>query len=270
MKVVKEYPDHIFCWVDLATTDPEGAKAFYGGLFGWEVEDLPTDVGVPYTMCRLEGKNVCALSAMPPDMQGQGVPPFWSSYVKHSDVDTIAAKITSAGGKLTMPAMDVMDSGRMVFAADPDGTSFGVWQPRNHIGAELVNMANTVVWTELQTRDIESAKRFYTSIFDWQFDVDPGNYVMLKTNNRVHAGMMQIDATWGDVPNNWQVYFMVSDVDAATEKARELGGNVLNGPVAAGEMGRFSVIQDPQGGVFTIMQFNGPVDPPPGAVEDIL
>jgi hypothetical protein len=264
MKVVKEYPDHLFCWVDLSTTDPAAAKAFYGGLFGWGFEDVPTDVGVPYTMCRIEGKNVAGLSAMPPDMQAQGVPPMWSSYVKHSDADTIAAKITEAGGTLMMPPMDVMESGRMLFATDPNGAAFGVWQPKDHIGAQLVNIPNAFVWNELQTRDVEASKAFYTSIFDWQYDVDPNGYVMYKTDGRIHGGMMQIDESWGDVPNNWQVYFMVEDVDASTEKVKELGGNVLNGPTAAGEMGRFSVVQDPQGGVFTIMQFSGPTDVPPG------
>jgi len=268
MKVVKKYPDCLFCWIDLATTDPAGAKAFYGGLFGWEFEDLPTDVGVPYTMCRIDGKNVAGLSAMPPDMAQQGVPPIWSSYVKHSDVDAVAARITEAGGTITMPAMDVMESGRMLFANDPTGAAFGVWQPKEHTGAELVNRPNTLIWNELQTHDPETARAFYASVFDWQYDVDPSGYIMPKTDDRIHAGMMKIDESWGDVPDNWQVYIMVEDVDAATEKAKELGGNILNGPMDAGQVGRLSVVQDPQGGVLTIMQFNGPADTPPGILED--
>ena len=51
MQVVKKYPDNLFSWVDLATTDPEGAKAFYGGLFGWEAEDKPTDMGIQGWEC---------------------------------------------------------------------------------------------------------------------------------------------------------------------------------------------------------------------------
>ena len=41
MGEVERYPDGSFCWIDLGTTDVEGAKAFYGGLLGWEFEDLP-------------------------------------------------------------------------------------------------------------------------------------------------------------------------------------------------------------------------------------
>ena len=97
MQVVTNYPDGVFCWVDLATTDPAAAKAFYTGLFGWTYKDFPTDMGGDYTMFQLEGKNVAALSGMNPEMLAQGIPPFWSSYVKHDDVDTVAARVTEAG-----------------------------------------------------------------------------------------------------------------------------------------------------------------------------
>jgi predicted enzyme related to lactoylglutathione lyase len=88
---------------------------------------------------------------------------------------------------------------------------------------------------------------------------------MFKVGERIQAGMMQIGADWDpNIPANWAVYFMVTDVAAATVRAAELGGNVLVPVMPAGEMGQFAVIRDPQGGVFTIMQFAGPVDPPPG------
>jgi hypothetical protein len=61
------------------------------------------------------------------------------------------------------------------------------------------------------------------------------------------------------------VYIMVDDLEATAAAIARLGGKVMVPPTAAGEMGRFMVVQDPQGAVFTTMQFNGPVDPPPGA-----
>ena len=59
-----ERPRHApgtFSWADLGTTDAAGAKTFYGGLFGWELEDLPVPDAPPYTMARIGGKAVCAL-----------------------------------------------------------------------------------------------------------------------------------------------------------------------------------------------------------------
>lgn len=265
MRVVTSYPNGIFCWVDLATTDAAAAKAFYQGLFGWEAEDRPTDMGVPYTMFQIEGKNVAGASEMSPDMKEQGVPPVWISYVKHDDVDAIATKVQEAGGTVVMPPMDVMEEGRMMLVQDPTGAPFGVWQPRNHIGAELVNRSNALVWNELQTRNGDAAKAFYSEVFGWTHDVDSTGYVTFKQDDRLHSGMLLMDESWDEsIPPNWTVYFLVEDVDAKVAKAQELGGSVFVPPTAAGEMGRFSVLQDPQGGIFTVMKFDGPVDPPPG------
>jgi len=264
MQVVTSYPDGLFSWVDLSTTDVEGARAFYSGLFGWEPVGVETDLGPIYTMMQIEGKNVAGLGPMSPDMQAQGMPPIWTSYVKHSDADAVAAKAEAAGGTVVMPAMDVMEEGRMVLIQDPGGAVFGVWQPKNHIGAQLVNRPGALVWNELQTSDVEGSKTFYKAVFGWENATDESGYVVLSNDGRMQAGMMAIDPSWGEVPPNWGVYFMVEDVEAAVAKAEELGGNVMVPPMAAGEMGRFSVLQDPQGGAFTVMQFNGPVDPPPG------
>ena len=254
MYIVKRYPDGIFCWVDLSTTDTEAAKKFYGGLFGWQFVDEPTGMGTVYTMCQIEGKNVAGLGPMPEEMQAQGAPPFWTSYVKHDNVDAVAARVTEAGGNVMMPPMDVMETGRMFLASDPTGAVFGVWQPKSHIGAQIVNSLNTLFWNELQTRDVEAAKSFYSTVFGWGHDEDENGYVAFKTDERVHSGMIQIDDTWGPVPPNWAVYFLVEDVNASTEKVIELGGNVLVPLREVGAMGSFSVVQDPQGGAFTIMQ----------------
>jgi predicted enzyme related to lactoylglutathione lyase len=264
MKVVTEYPNGLFSWVDLSTTNAEGAKAFYGGLFGWEFEDQPMDMDGFYTMCLIDGHNVAGIGSQPPDMVAQGIPPFWSSYIKHDDVDAIAAKINEAGGNLLVPPMDVMQAGRMIMGTDPTGAAFGVWQPRNHIGAAIVNHPNSLVWNELQTNDLDVAITFYSAVFGWTIEVDQNGYVLFSANGRPQAGGMKIEESWGPVPPNWAVYFLVEDVESYTAKAKELGGNVMVPPTVAGEVGKFSVLQDPQGGAFTVMQFNGSVNPPPG------
>ena len=47
-----------FCWLELATTDREGAKKFYTSLFGWTADDMSMGPGMTYTMFRLGGKDV--------------------------------------------------------------------------------------------------------------------------------------------------------------------------------------------------------------------
>jgi hypothetical protein len=264
MQVVKEYPNGVFSWVDLSTTDVAGAKAFYGALFGWEGVDMPIDMGGFYTMYQKEGKYVAGSGEMDPAMQEQGVPSFWTSYVNHRDVDAVATRITEAGGALMFPPMDVMDSGRMTIAQDPTGAMFGVWQPKNHIGAQLVNQPGTLCWNELQTPDTESALNFYSQVFGWTGDKDATGYVTLSTGERRQAGMMTMDESWEGVPPNWTVYFRVEDVEASAARAEELGGKLLMPITDAGDLGRFTIVQDPQGAMFSIIQFSVPADPPPG------
>ena len=267
MHVVTKYPDGVFNWIDLTTTDIAGAKAFYGGLFGWQADDMPTGGGPDYTMFKIDGHAVAGATPMSDDMQQMGAPPVWVSYVKVDDIDGAAARATEAGGAVFVPPMDVLDSGRMTLIQDPTGAAFGIWSPRAFAGAALVNQPNSLAWNELQTRDLPAARAFYEHVFGWAgTEMDNGTgYVTFAADGRTQCGSMPITELWdADIQSHWAVYFMVEDVDAAAARVRELGGEVAEGPHNAGEMGRFIVVRDPQGAVFTAMQFNGPMDLPPG------
>jgi len=61
MGQVERYPNGTFCWVDLGANDAAEAKRFYGGLFGWEFDDLPTGEQGTYSTCRLGGRAVAGL-----------------------------------------------------------------------------------------------------------------------------------------------------------------------------------------------------------------
>lgn len=264
MQVVKQYPDGVFSWVDLGTTDTESAKTFYGGLFGWSFLDIPTDSGVVYSMAQIEGYNVAGLGPLDPSMQEQGIPTHWSAYVKHDDVDAVTGKASEAGGTVLFPPFDVMDSGRMSMIQDPTGAVFSVWQPANHIGAQLVNIPNTLTWNELQTNDLDAAREFYAAVFDWTYEVDANGYVVCNVDGRTQAGMMKIQEDWGPVPPSWNNYILVADVEASALKIGELGGNLVVPPTPAGDIGKLAVAQDPQGGHFNIIEYGGPAAPPPG------
>jgi predicted enzyme related to lactoylglutathione lyase len=265
MQVVKEYPNGVFCWVDLATTDTAAATAFYEGLFGWETVEEPLPGEGVYLTFQKDGMRVAGGGQMDPAMQEQGIPPFWTSYVKHDDADAIAARITEAGGTVMFPPMDIMEEGRMTVAQDPTGAMFGVWQPKNHTGAQLVNQPDTLSWNELQTTDTGQALDFYRHVFGWRGETaDESGYVSLYAGDRSQAGMIPMDESWEGVPPNWAVYFNVADVEASAAKAESLGGKLLMPVADAGDVGRFTIVQDPQGGMFSIIQFNGPASPPPG------
>lgn len=122
------YPDGAPCWADLNTPDLAGAQRFYAGLLGWSFDEADPEMGY-YAMARKDGKTVAGIAPKQPDMD---MPTVWSVYLKSGDVEDTARRITAAGGKLMMPPMDIADQGRMLFAFDPTGAAFGVWQPGEH------------------------------------------------------------------------------------------------------------------------------------------
>ena len=104
-------------WVDLPTTDQNAAKTFYAGVFGWTYDDQPMGEGAVYSIAKVHGLDVAAISPQPPEMAAAGAPPMWNTYITVDSADDAAARIGAAGGKVLMEPFDVMGAGRMVFAA---------------------------------------------------------------------------------------------------------------------------------------------------------
>src|SRR5215218_10047383 len=113
------------------------------------------------------GKDVAAISAQPPQMGG--MPPFWMSYVSVEDADAATAKARELDANLISEPFDVFDSGRMAVIQDPQGAVFAVRQPKQHIGASLVNAPGAFIWNQGSFPDPEAAKRFYGDLFGWTF-----------------------------------------------------------------------------------------------------
>ena len=252
MPEVNEYAPGTPSWVDLATTDPEGSRAFYGTVFGWEFIDLGPDAG-GYSFCTLNGKQVAGLGPT----QGEGMPSAWSSYVSVEDADVTAKSVEAAGGAALAPPFDVMEAGRMAVFADPTGAAVSVWQPRQTKGAELVNEPGAWCWNELDTRDVEAAKEFYQSVFGWEpvtSDMGDMSYTEFKLDGKSIAGMMAMpDQVPAEVPSFWLVYFAVADTNATVAKVTELGGGVSM-PAMDSPAGRFAVVRDPAGAVFGVIK----------------
>jgi predicted enzyme related to lactoylglutathione lyase len=242
-------------WVDLMTSDPGGARAFYGGLFGWEFDINPDPTTGHYTTCRLRGKRVAGMGGEPAPA---GMPTVWITYFAVDDADKTAERIAEHGGKVQMAPMDVLDMGRWAMAADPSGASFGLWQARRHIGAELVNEPGTLTWNELNTRDLDAATAFYGDVFglrweDYGSAGDGPPYKVAYTSAGSVAGATVIGPdTPTQVPAYWGVYFWVEDAEASAAKATELGGTLL-APVFDSPQGPIAAVRDPHGATFAVI-----------------
>ncbi|HET7455615.1 MAG TPA: VOC family protein [Solirubrobacterales bacterium] len=242
------------CWVDLATPDLEAAERFYGELFGWEIPELPNSAEMGgYRRAKKNGRDVAG--AMPLMQEGQ--PPAWSTYVSVDDIEALGRAVQENGGTMIAAPMKVSNYGRLAIFTDPEGAFFGMWEPADFAGAELVNEKGAFGWTELNTRDPEAAKQFYGAVFGWETNDHEmeggGTYTEWLVDGRQVGGMLDMRGRVPDqVPPHWLVYFGSVDTDEAVAKVKELGGEVMFGPVDI-KPGRMAVVKDAFGASFAVM-----------------
>jgi hypothetical protein len=244
MGEVARYPNGTFCWVDLGTNDAPGAKAFYGGLFGWEFDDLPTGDKGTYSTCRLRGKAVAGL-------YDRAETPGWGSYISVEDVDRATDRARALGAGVLVEPFDTPGGGRVATVRDPAGAAVSLSQPGESFGAELVNEDGAWTWNELVSADLTAAAGFYTELLGWSASEAPGSFPRTAfTLGGLLIGGGHAPAPQEDPTPRWSIAFWVADADQAAARAQELGGTVLLAPMDI-PAGRFTIVADPQGAEFS-------------------
>jgi len=239
-----------FCWIELATSDDKGAKQYYTSLFGWTTNENDMGEMGTYYIFQKNGRDCAAMYKQGADQQG--VPPNWMSYVNVTSADDSVEKAKSLGGNVVAGPFDVYDFGRMAVLFDPQGAAISLWQPKNHIGVQIRDEADTLCWNELQARDLGVGKNFYAPLFGWSLKESP-QYTEFHLGEKAVGGMLQSQAPKG-VPAFWLPYFAVDDCDAAVQKSSGLGGSVHVPPMDIPNVGRFAVLTDPQGASFAVIK----------------
>src|SRR5262245_3568290 len=127
---------------------------------------------------------------------------------------------------------------------------------------EQAKMHGAFGWCELATKDSKAAKNFYTKLFGWateEMSVTPGmTYTVVKVGGKGVGGIMAMPPQPSKIPPHWACYVTVKDVDAVAKNAQQLGGKILMGPQDIPTVGRFCVIQDPQGAVISAITYANP------------
>jgi len=257
MANIESHPPGNFCWIELATTDQNAAKNFYGSLFGWAPADMPIGPDGAYTIFKLQGRDAAAAYTLQKDARERGVPPHWMIYVAVESADKAAAKAAELGGKVLNQAFDVFDVGRMAVLQDPTGTTFCVWQPKRNKGTGIAGVEGTLCWADLSTPDPERAGKFYSGLFGWKLakdDKDPSGYLHIKNGEHFIGGVPSAKQYDPKMPPHWLAYFTVSDVDATAGKAAKAGAKLCLQPMTMEGVGRMAVIADPQGAAFAIFK----------------
>ena len=250
-----------FIWYELATSDVAGAKAFYPGLMGWDVDET-SGAAMDYTIVGPGGVGVGGIAKLQADMAAAGVPPHWLGYVAVDDVDAAAAKVTALGGAVQVGPMDIPGIGRFAVIADPTGAAIAVMTPvppqtpRPQLGLDA---PGNVGWHELYAGDLEKAFAFYAALFGWKKDSDMdmgpmGVYRVFDEGEHKEMGDGGMMTKAPHMPvSSWNFYFNVDSIKAACERVKAEGGKVLNGPMQVPGGSWIIQGQDPQGAMFSLV-----------------
>lgn len=250
-------------WLDVCSNDAERSKQFYAELFGWTFVDQGEDLG-HYTFIESEGDVIGGFMDVTgqPGPDGKPMAAEWGVVLAVEDVAARHARALAAGATDYMGPHPVRDFGALAWVYDPTGAIVGLWQAGTMDGYTFSGRPGTPVWFELMSTDFDASVDFYRDVFD--FDIaylgapDGGqNGIRYATNfagDAASAGICEAKQWLGEgATSYWRIYLGAEDTNAAVERVRELGGELLDGPVDS-EFGRVATVADCCGATFQLNQ----------------
>jgi uncharacterized protein len=236
-------------WIDLASSDVERSKDFYGTVFGWTFESAGPDYG-GYVNAFKDGRPVAGLMRNDPQWNA---PDGWSTYFHTADIKATLARAIGAGAITCVEPvepMEVKDKGYMAMLTDPNGAMFGLWQPTGHQGFEIVNEAGAPTYFQLTTRDYAKALDFYRQVFGWQIEtVSDTNQFRYST--AIFDGDPLLGVMAEDVAPNWFFFLGADEVDKTVQLVVDNGGSVIRGAEDT-PYGRLAAVADATGAGFNL------------------
>lgn len=252
-----------FIWYELMTKDAAQARAFYGSVVGWSIDEQAAPAGgVDYRMINAPDGGAGGLLTLTPEMCADGGRPGWYGYFGVDDVDATAQAVAEAGGAIQMPPTDISGVGRIAMVSDPQGVPFYIMRGASAESSTAYQRMGLghVAWNELSTSDDAAALAFYDKVFDVKKVGgmpmgDLGEYSFIA-NAEGGDAIGAVMKTPPGAPSGWSFYFRVADINEAKAKIEAGGGTVLQGPmeVPGGEMVLNAA--DPEGVAFGLVAPN--------------
>ncbi len=247
-----------FVWQDLMTDDAEKSRTFYERLFGWTFERADR-LGRPYYLARSGSAAVAGITQVERRRPDEPIAQ-WISYLSVSNVDSVVARLTAAGGRVLVAPTDILAS-RAAIVVDPQGAPFGLVRLGPNLNPPQGGpsaLVGSFLWRDCFATDVERARTFYADLADFGAtrQVRPDSlvqYILTHSGPGPVAGVVPI----GDRPikPNWLPYVRVNDPAAVAARAEQLGGRVIVRPSPEIRKGSVAVIVDPGGAAVALQKW---------------
>lgn len=245
-----------FVWYDLMTTDPDAAIIFYAKIFGWDLQPIEGSE-MSYNVVVNKGVAIGGISLIPQEAVDGGVPPYWMGYISAPELDETVGAAKESGSEILVPPTDVPGMGAFSVIQDPQGAVVAFYrEDKAPEGRTDTPRTGDVDWHELETTDWKAATDFYTKLADWEDagaeDMSPMGTYQMFVGGGISRGGVYNKPVENEGSPEWLLYFLVEDVKASVEEIKDLGGQVLNGPMEVPGGDIVAVCRDPQGAKFAV------------------
>jgi hypothetical protein len=248
-----------FCWHELMTTDPAGARTFYGKVAGWTTEAHPDDPS--YNVWKARGKvRVGGVMELPQKARDMGSPSNWVPYIEVTDVDETVRRATAMGGRTYVSPGDIPKMGRFAVLGDNQGATFAVYRGTNGISPDPEPGMGEFSWHEMLAGNLDTAWNFYHALFGWEkreaMDMgEAGVYQIFRNAGGTRdLGGMYTKPKDLPAPPHWLCYVSVPSAATSGAVTTRHGGKVLMGPMEVPGGGHIINGLDPQGAAFATFE----------------
>ena len=247
-----------FVFHDLMSSDVGRSLKFYESLFPeWECQDIDLGSAGTYHAIRVDGLKCGGIVPVDPE---SGLTSQWVGYVEVADCDAATERAAADGGLVPVPTMDVPGIGKFAVVMDRQQAMLKALEPAGPTEHPSGPVSGQFCWNELLTTDVASARSFYQSVFGWsaieQFSEGKGEYTLMRAGDQDVAGIMPMSSDAGHPPT-WLTYLYANDIDERVALADSLGAQVVLPSQDIPDICRFSVLVDPVGALFAMMQLSG-------------
>jgi len=259
------YPGKLI-WADLFTEDIETSTEFYTSLFGWKAETIGSG-RESYTVFSMNGRPVAGMIYRPAfkNATSRGI---WLPYFSVENLQTSLQVATVHGGRVDVPAHDFPKRGQQAIIRDNQHALVGLMRSSHGDPDDYLAEYGGWIWAQLWVRDPEASIAFYGATLGFvESEGDPNNSNLYShaftTGGIYRASLDELPKSMPKVRPGWLIFIRVRNIGETLARVRALGGKVTLEPDPEVKDGELSIVEDPAGAGFVLLEYEPPAEDQP-------